>query len=575
MPVHNSDIAAVFDEMADLLEIRGDNPFRIRAYRNASRIIGDSGRELRDLVAANEDLTAIAGIGADLSKKIIEIVNTGKSEALDTLRKEFPDGITELLRIPGLGPKRVKVLWKDLGIESMAKLEQAAKNGKIRGIAEFGEKIEQNILHSIQAKQVEGKRFLRAAIAPSAEALRSFVEAMPGAKQVTLCGSYRRGRETVGDLDILAVANDATGIMDRFVKYDEVTKVLAKGDTKSSVILRSGIQADLRVVPAESFGAALQYFTGSQGHNVATRAIAQKLGLKLNEYGLTKGDEVVAGKTEKDIYKALGLDLIPPELREGRGEIEAATAGKIPKLIELGDLKGDLHNHSTWSDGANTIEEMAAAAKARGFEYLAITDHSKRLTVANGLDEKRLLKQIDEIDELSAELKGIALLKGIEVDILDDGALDLSDDVLKRLDVVVGSVHSRFNLSHEKQTERVLRAMDNPYFTILGHPTGRLLLERPAFEVDVPKIIAHASKRGCFLELNANPHRLDLHDVHCKMAREAGVLISIDCDAHSTKDFENQIHGIVQARRGWLEKGDVLNTRSLAQLRSLLKKSRG
>jgi DNA polymerase (family 10) len=372
----------------------------------------------------------------------------------------------------------------------------------------------------------------------------------------------------VGDLDLLVEADKAGRIMDAFVSYDEVAQVLAHGDTKSSVVLRSGIQCDLRVVPPKSYGAALHYFTGSKAHNIATRSIAQKKKLKLNEYGLFKGAKQVAGRTEQEIYDKLGLPWFPPELREDRGEIEAK---RLPELIELKNLKGDLHNHSTWSDGANTIKEMAEAAKARGFEYMAITDHSKRLTVANGLDENRLRKQIAEISKV--DIKGITVLKGIEVDILEDGSLDLSDDVLGELDLVVASVHSKFNLPRDKQTERILRAMDRPYFTILAHPTGRLILSREAYDVDVERIIAHAKQRGCFLELNANPERLDLNDVYVKLAKDAGVLISIDCDGHSTRDFDNLSHGIAQARRGWLEKGDVLNTRTLKQLRPLLAKT--
>jgi DNA polymerase (family 10) len=575
MPVHNADIAAAFEEIADLLEIQGDNPFRIRAYRNAARTIGDLGRELREAVEQGEDLTRIPGIGQDLSKKIEELVTSGKLKALSELRARFPPGITDLLKLQNVGPKRVKALWKELKVESLSDLEKALKAGKVRDLAGFGEKMEQNLLQALKTPTVQERRFRRASAMAYAESLRAYLEKVKGARQVTIAGSYRRGRETVGDLDFLVIADDPAKVMDAFVKYDEVEQVLAHGDTKSSARLRAGLQCDLRVVPEESYGAALHYFTGSKEHNIATRSLAQKKGWKLNEYGLMKGGRIIAGRTEEEVYKKLGLRVPPPELREMRGEIEAAAKKNLPNLVELDDLRGDLHNHSTWSDGANTIEEMAAAAKARGFDYLAITDHSKRLAIANGLDEKRLHKQIDDIDALNAKLKGLVVLKGTEVDILEDGELDLADDVLKRLDLVVGSVHSRFNLSREKQTERVLRAMDHKYFSILGHPTGRLLLTREPFDVDVEKIIAHARQRGCFLELNANPERLDLNDVYCKLAMEAGVLVSIDCDGHSTRDFDNLAHGITQARRGWLEKKHVLNTRTPAQLRRLLAKTMG
>ncbi len=575
MPVHNAEIAAAFGEIADLLEIRGENPFRIRAYRNASRIVGDSGREFHEAVGAGEDLTKIAGIGADLASKIEGFVTAGRLGFLEDLRAQFPPGLTDLLRVPGLGPKRVKTLWKDLGVESLDALRQAAEQGRIRALAGFGEKTEQNILQSLRTRPSEDKRFRRATAVGYAEALRRHLEAVPGVRRLTAAGSYRRGRETVGDLDLLVEAAEAGPIMEAFTTYDEVQQVLAHGPTKSSVLLRCGLQVDLRVVPAESFGAALQYFTGSKAHNVAVRGLAVKRGWKLNEYGLFEGEQAVAGADEEGIYRALGLDWVPPELREDRGEVEAAAAGKLPRLVEESDLRGDLHCHSTWSDGAAGIAEMAEAARARGYAYLAITDHSKRLTVANGLDEQRLLKQIDEIDELNGRLKGIVLLKGIEVDILEDGTLDLADDVLDRLDVVVGSVHSKFNLNREQQTARILRALDHPRLAILGHPTGRLLLERPGYDVDMERIIAHARQRGCFLELNAHPERLDLNDVHARLAKEAGVLISIDCDAHSPRDLALAGHGIMQARRAWLGPEDVLNTRPLPELRRLLARAMG
>ncbi len=574
MPIHNTDIAAALDEIADLLEIKGDNPFRIRAYRNAARIIGDQGEDVQARVERGDDLTLIAGIGKDLAAKIGQMVITGRIAYLEELRQEMPAGLIDMLRLPGLGPKRVKILYDDLKLQGVEQLAVAARAGKIRELKGFGEKIEATLLKALETRQTEGRRFRRATVTPYAEALLKHLRAVPGVKQAELAGSYRRARETVGDLDILVEAAAPEAVMERFTTYDEVQQVLAKGDTKSSVLLRAGIQVDLRVVSGESFGAALQYFTGSKEHNIAVRKIAQAKGLKVNEYGVMKGEEAVAGRTEKDVYAALGLAWMPPELRENRGEVERAAAHDVPKLIELKDIRGDLHNHSTWSDGIHSVAEMAVAAQARGYDYFALCDHSKRLTVANGLDEKRLAQQIVEIDKLNEGFKGFRLLKGSEVDILEDGRLDLDDDILKQLDLVVVSVHSKFNLSREKQTERVLRALDHPCTSILAHPTGRLILEREPYEIDIPRVIEHARQRGCFLELNANPMRLDLNDVYCQMAKQAGVLISIDVDAHRAQDLELMTFGLGQARRGWLEKKDVLNTRSLPELMKLLAAAR-
>jgi DNA polymerase (family 10) len=574
MPVHNADVAAIFEEIADRLEISGENPFRIRAYRNAARTVQDLGRPLREMAGQGEDLTAIPGVGKDLAAKIEEILKTGTCAALEKLRREMPSGITDLLNIPGLGPKRVKALCGELKIENLAQLAEAAQGGRIRNLAGFGEKIEKQILDAIQRKADTARRFSRAAVTPYAEALLAYLGKTPGVTALELAGSYRRARETVGDLDILASAEPAAAIMQRFVEYDEVARVLAHGETRSSVALRSGLQVDVRVVPASSFGAAWHYFTGSKAHNIAVRRLAQQKKLKLNEYGLFKGERAVAGRTEAEVFKAVGLPFIPPELREDRGEIEAARRGALPDLVGRDDIRGDLHMHSTYSDGQHRIEEMAAAARRLGCQYIAITDHSKRLTVARGLDEKRLRAQMEEIDRLNGTLKDITILKGNEVDILEDGRLDLPDVVLRDLDVVIVSVHSQFKLSREKQTERVLRALDNPWVTLLAHPTGRLVLSREPYEIDMERVIRHAAGRGCFLELNSHPQRLDLIDVHCQMARAAGVKISIGTDSHSTAELGNMIHGVGQARRGWLTKDDVVNTRPLKALRALLKSTR-
>ena len=571
MPVHNADIAALFEEIADRLEIQGANPFRIRAYRNAARTLGELPQEARVLLEKGEDLTRLPGIGDDLAAQVREIVGSGRSSQLERLRKELPPAVTELLQIPGLGPKRVKALYHDLEVQTVEQLYRAARDGRIRALPGFGEKTELNILQAVEAHVSQSRRFKLAVAAQYAESLTAFLEAIPGVGQVTVAGSFRRMRETVGDLDILVTATAGSPVMQRFAAYDEVAEVLSAGSTRASVILKSGLQVDLRVVAQTSYGAALCYFTGSKAHNIAIRRIAQKLKLKVNEYGVFRGSERIAGEDEESVYQSVGLPFIPPELREDRGEIEAAREKRLPKLVEFSDLRGDLHVHTRATDGHDSLRDMALAAKKLGLEYLAITEHSRHLTVAHGLDPLRLARQCEEIDPLNTELDGITLLKGIEVDILEDGSLDLPDEVLGRLDLVVGAVHSQFHLSRAKQTRRILRAMDHPHFTMLAHPSGRLIDRREPYDVDTLRIIRHAKQRGCFLELNAHPERLDLLDSHCQMAKEEGVLVSINSDAHSTFDFANLRYGVGQARRGWLEKDDVLNTRALAALRRLLK----
>lgn len=575
MPKHNVDIASSFEEIADLLEIQGANPFRIRAYRNAARILGELPQEASHLLEKGEDLTRLPGIGDDLAAKIKEIVTTGHCSLLDRLHTELPPAITELLKIPGLGPKRVKALYHDLDVQTLEQLHRAARDGRIRALPGFGEKTENNILQAIEAHANQARRFKLAVAAPYADALERYLAATPGVLQVTIAGSYRRMRETVGDLDILVTAATAAAsdIVQRFTGYDEVAEILSAGTTRASIILNCGLQVDLRVVKEESYGAALHYFTGSKAHNIAIRVLAQKKGLKINEYGVYRDDTRIAGETEASVYAAVGLAYIPPELRENRGEIAIAKSGKLPQLIAREDLRGDLHVHTKATDGHHSLREMALAGLSQGFEYLAITEHSQRLTVAHGLDTARLLAQCEAIDALNQELQGITLLKSIEVDILEDGSLDLPDSALARLDLVVAAVHSNFNLSRAKQTERIVRAMQHPHFTLLAHPTGRLLQRREPYDVDMLRIIREARQRGCFLELNAHPERLDLLDTHCQLAKEEGVLISINSDAHSIYDFANLRFGIGQARRGWLEKHDVLNTRPLTELRSLINRT--
>ncbi|MDK9703092.1 MAG: DNA polymerase/3'-5' exonuclease PolX [Sulfuritalea sp.] len=570
MPVHNADIAAIFTEMADLLEIEQANPFRIRAYRNAARIIGELGREVRAMVERGEDLTDLPGIGDDLAGKMREIVATGKCRALDRLHADLPPAITELLHVPGLGPKRVRMLWHELDVQTLEQLARAARDGRIRDLPGFGAKTEANILQAVEAHLSKVRRIKLVTATQYAESLVAWLASASGVSRVEVAGSYRRCRETVGDLDILVIAAAGSSVMARFIAYDEAAEVLSHGPTRASIVLKCGLQVDLRVVENAAYGAALCYFTGSRAHNIALRGLAREQGLKLNEYGVFRGRERIAGASEEAVYQALGLPWIAPELREDRGEIAAARAGRLPQLVEWSDLRGDLHAHTRATDGHHTLEEMALAAKALGLSYLAITEHSRRLAMAHGLDPRRLAEQCDAIDRLNEKLDGITLLKGIEVDILEDGSLDLPDASLARLDLVIGAVHSRFDLPRAKQTGRILRAMDNPYFTILAHPTGRVIESRAPYDADMLRIIRQARQRGCFLELNAHPERLDLLDSHCMMAKEEGVLVAINSDAHSRDDFVHLRLGIGQARRGWLEAADVLNTRPLPELRRLL-----
>jgi DNA polymerase (family 10) len=573
MPVHNADIAAIFEEIADLLEIQGANPFRVRAYRNAARTVGGFGRDLAGLIARGQELPRIPGVGEDLSRRIHEIATTGGSRVLERLHRELPAAITALLQVPGLGPKKVRALHDELHVDSVEDLRAAAASGRVHELAGFGEKTERHILEALGAHAVEARRFKRPVAAQYAEVLAGYLRAAEGVGRVTIAGSYRRCQETVGDIDLLATAAEGAPVMARFTGYDEVAEVLSHGDTRSSVVLRCGLQVDLRVVPEESYGAALAYFTGSRAHNIALRRRAQDRGLKLNEYGVFRGERAVGGATEESVYDALGLPWIPPEIREDRGEIEWAARGPLPELVTRADLKGDLHCHTRASDGASTLREMAEAARARGLAYLAVTEHSQRLHMAHGLDPVRLLKQMDEVDRLNAELEGIVVLKGIEVDILEDGRLDLPDDVLGRLDLVVGAVHGSFDLPSARQSARLLKAMDHPHFTLLAHPTTRELGRRPPMEADWLRVIRHARDRGCFLELDSQPDRLDLLDTWCRVAKEEGVLVSIDSDAHSAQGLDNLEWGVGQARRGWLEARDVLNTRTLRQLRPLLRRT--
>ncbi|AWI62251.1 MULTISPECIES: DNA polymerase/3'-5' exonuclease PolX [Sinorhizobium] len=570
MTVHNADIAALFNRMADLLEIEAANPFRIRAYRRAASTIEDLPENVAQMMAEGRSLSDLPGIGEDLAGKIAEFVETGHLKSLEEVEARTPSALAALTAIPGLGPKRVHVLHQSLGITTLEQLAKAAREHRVRELPRFSAAIETKILDEIAKHRTAEKRFKISTAEDFARGLVDYLRSALGITQTLVAGSFRRRKETVGDLDVLATCADGPAAIEHFVAYDEVETVLSKGPTRSTVLLKAGIQVDLRVVAEESYGAALHYFTGSKAHNIAVRKRIQDKGWKLNEYGIFDGEKRIGGRTEEEVFRAADLPYIEPELREDRGEIEAALAGKLPRLVWLQDIKGDLHTHTRASDGKSELAEMAAAAQALGYEYLAVSDHSRHATVAHGLDPKRLAAQLDEIDKLNDGYDGFRLLKSCEVDILADGKLDLPDSILKRLDFTVCAVHYQFNLGIEEQTQRILRAMDNRYFNILAHPTGRLLGERPGYAVDMDRIISAARERGCFLEVNAHPTRLDLDDVHCRQAKQIGVKLAISTDAHSTMGLRAMRYGVDQARRGWIEADDVLNTRSWGELKKLL-----
>ncbi|MFW5861267.1 MAG: DNA polymerase/3'-5' exonuclease PolX [Spirochaetota bacterium] len=574
MPVHNRDVAEIFNHIADLLELKGDNQFRIRSYRNAARTVESMSRNVADMVDAGEDLSSLQGIGKDLAGKIEKIVRREKLDLLEKLKKEVPEELTELLKIGGLGPKKLKKIYDELGIRNMDELKEAINARKIRELEGFGKKTEETIQKEITRLGESGNRFSIATAEEMAAPLMEYLGNGKGVEKIEIAGSFRRRKETVGDIDILAVCKKDNDLMERFTGYEDVDRVVSKGEARSTVILRSGLQVDVRVFEKKSYGAALHYFTGSKEHNVAMRKMAQKQDLKINEYGVFSGKKMIAGKTEEEIYAHFGLAYIEPELRENRGEIDAAASGKLPKLVTLDDIRGDLHTHTDATDGRMSLKEMAEGARNMGYEYMAVTDHSKRVTVAGEMDVKEVRKQMEKIDRLNEEYDDFRLLKGIEVDILEDGSLDLPDELLKELDLCVCAVHYKFNLSREKQTERILRAMENRYFTILAHPTGRMIGERDPYELDMEKIFRAAGENECFIELSAHPKRLDLVDYHCKQAKDMKVKMAISTDSHSTGNLKNMKYGIGQARRGWLEKDDVLNTLSLDDLVKVVKKKR-
>jgi DNA polymerase (family 10) len=572
--MQNKEIAAALEQIADLLEFQGANTFRLRAYRNAARTLGDLSEPIAAMLDEGRDLTELSGVGKDLAEKIASLATTGSHEQWEQLKSEVPESVLALLRIPQLGPKKAAVLFHELGITSLDQLKAACEEGKVRELKGFAKKTEETILAGLDiAAQAEQRIYWRAAD-EVVQQLLEHMRPLPEIHRMEVAGSYRRGKETVGDLDLLVEADDSTVVMDRFGEFSGASEVLARGDTKMSIRLASGLQIDLRVVPGESFGAALQYFTGSKQHNVVLRGRAKSRGLKVSEWGVFRVDgedeTYLAGVEEADVYAALDLPCFPPELREARQEFEWADAGELPELITLEDIRGDLHMHTTETDGKATLEEMVEAAKGRGLKYIAITDHSQRVSMARGLDAGRLRKQWKAIDKLNESARGITVLKGIECDILEKGGMDLADDVLAEADWVVASVHYGQKQSRAQITDRILGALENPNVSAIAHPTGRIINKRESYEVDLDAVFQAAARLGKLLELNANPARLDLDDVACAAAKRHGIPIVINTDAHSTAGLDVMRYGILQARRAGLTKDDVANTRSWAQMKKLI-----
>jgi DNA polymerase (family 10) len=569
--MQNVEVARLFEELADLLELEGANPFRVRAYRNAARTLEALSIDVAAIVERDpEELLQLGGIGKDLADKIVVIVRTGELPQLEELKAKITPGVVQMLRIPGLGPKKVAALFKELGLETLDALKQAAEQGRIAELKGFGKKTEQSILEGLALATEASQRVFLADAKAEADAIVADLRQLSSITQATVAGSCRRRKETVGDLDVLVTSSDHNAAMDRLAANPLVTKVLARGDTKQRVRLRSGLELDLRVVPDKSFGAASQYFTGSKEHNIVIRRRAQERGLKLNEYGLFRGDELVASRTEEEVYAAVDLPWIPPELRENRGEIELAEQGKLPKLIELKDIRGDLHMHTTATDGMNSIREMAEAAKARGLQYIAITDHSKRVTMANGLDADRLRAHWQEIDKVRGEISGIEILKGIECDILEDATMDLPDDVLAEADWVLAVLHYGLKQPREQIDKRLLNAIRNPHVDAIGHLTGRLVNQRPGADLTFEDVLKAAADHGTWLEINAHPSRLDLDDIHAAAAKDRGIPIVINTDAHSIAGFDVMQYGVFQARRAGLEANDVANTQTLKEFQKRL-----
>ncbi len=578
MPTSNADIAEAFREMADLLEISGAaNPFRVRAYRTAADTVQDEPRALRDMVANGDDLTALPGIGPDLSRAITQLVQDGQFPEAEAIKQQIDPAVRGIMRIPGLGPKRVRVLHDQLGINNVDDLQTALEQNRLAGLPGFSKKLQDQIAQSLERGRTKKARRLLADVDPIAAELQTYLRAIPGVTQADIAGSWRRRRETVGDLDAVAASEDPAKTVDAFTEWPPIAEVVSHGDTRASVVLHNGLAVDFRAVEPEHYGAALIYFTGSRDHQLVLRTMAVDRGWKMNEYAVyADPDEsrILASRTEEAVYAVFDLAWIPPELRENRGEIAAAADGTLPHLIEPADIRGDLHCHTTWSDGKASVLEMASAAQALGYDYIAITDHSPRLAMTNGLNPDRLAQQAEEIAAANAALPGFTILRGQEVDILKDGSLDQTDAALEQLDIVICSVHSHFDLSREAQTARMIRAISHPAVTIIGHPQGRLLERRDPIQLDLEAVFAAAIEHGVAMEINADPHRLDLHDTAIQLGKQMGVTFAINTDAHTPSNFSLIRYGLDEARRGWLEKQNVLNALGIRELRTWLGKKR-
>ena len=562
--MENKEIARVLFETADLMEIAAEDSFRIRSYRNGATAVEGYPERISDILRdPARKVTDIPGIGKGLAQVLAEIVERGSCERRDVLLSKFPPTALEFLKIQGLGPKSIALIFEHYRISTIDELERLCHEQKLRALPRMGAKLEEKVLRSIAQYRMRTGRYLLSYADGMAAELMAELRQVPGVEAVTPAGSLRRGRETVGDLDLLVTGPDATAALARFVAYPRVEEVLVRGENKASAkVGREGLQVDVRALPPDTFGAAMQYFTGSKDHNVAIRLRAVKMGLKLSEYGLfrVEGDLKVAGDTEEGVYQALGLPWIPPELRENSGEIEAAEAGRLPELVELKHIRGDIHMHTTETDGRASLEEMAEAARARGYEYVAITDHSKALAMANGLDEKRVVEFARRVREINRNGLGIRVFSGLECDILKDGAMDVADDALAELDLVIGSVHSHMNLESAEMTDRLMRALECPHLRVIGHPTGRMLLHRDPFPLDFDRVAAEAARRGVWLEINASPERLDLHGTLIRTAKAKGARFTISTDAHHPRHLESMKYGVLTARRGWLGPNDILNT---------------
>ena len=572
--IKNIEISKIFNDIVNILKIKDENRFKIRAYERVAATIENLPMEVETLYNLGK-LDEIPGVGEAISKKIEELIKTGKLEYYENLKQKIPSGVLELLNIPEIGPRKAKLFYEELDIDNVEKLEKAAREHKLQTLPGMGEKAEKKILKGIQLINEGKQRTLLGIALPIAEKMVMQLKSLPEIDQIDIAGSLRRRKDTIGDIDILVSSNHPEKVMEQFTHLPEVKEVLAEGLTKSAILTQQNVHVDLRVVELDSFGAAMQYFTGSKAHNVRLREMAVKKGLKINEYGVfqTRNNKKIAGKEEQEIYRKLGLQYIMPELREDRGEFEAAQKKQLPKLVTIEDIKGDLHTHTSDSDGLNTIDEIVEAAKKKGYEYIAITDHSQSLYVAGGLTEEKLLKQIEQIETINKNLNNFVVLKGIEVDIKSDGTLDFPDSILERLDIVIAAIHTGLKQERGKLMERLTKAMRNPLVNIIAHPTGRIIGYREPYDIDVQELIKIAAETHKILEINASPERMDLRDIYVKSAREEGVLLAIGTDTHQLSSLDNMTYGISIARRGWLEKSNLINTFSLAELKARLKKA--